>query len=72
MNGIGVLKRAETIQDNERIGRLSRNAENFALVSECVRKDRRQTLTQIAEAAHFLKTSCQGILMEDLNKHRVS
>ncbi|GFT20132.1 uncharacterized protein TNCV_1945671 [Trichonephila clavipes] len=43
------------IEYNGRVGRpsTSRNVEK----SECVRKDRRQTLAQVAKAAHFLKTT---------------
>ncbi|GFW49239.1 hypothetical protein TNCV_3057491 [Trichonephila clavipes] len=47
----------ESIEDNERFGRLStlQNAENVALVPESNRKDQIQTLAQLAEATHFLK-----------------
>ncbi|GFX42880.1 hypothetical protein TNCV_5072441 [Trichonephila clavipes] len=53
----------ESIKDNKRVGRLStsRKVENVLLVFECVRKDRCQTLKQIAESTHFLKTSFEGI-----------
>ncbi|GFT16490.1 hypothetical protein TNCV_281271 [Trichonephila clavipes] len=53
----------ESIEDNECVGRplTSWNAENVALVSECVRKDRLQTLAQITEATHFLKMSFEEI-----------
>ncbi|GFV82516.1 hypothetical protein TNCV_3983061 [Trichonephila clavipes] len=53
----------ESIKDDEHVERpsTSRNAENAALVSECVRKDRLQTLAQIAEATCFLKTLFEGI-----------
>ncbi|GFU08051.1 hypothetical protein TNCV_1527861 [Trichonephila clavipes] len=41
-----------SIKDDEHIGRpSSRNAEYVVLVFECVRKDRRQTLAQVAEDA---------------------
>ncbi|GFU34608.1 hypothetical protein TNCV_1993341 [Trichonephila clavipes] len=51
-----------SIEDNERVGRptTSWNEENVSLVSECVRKDRRQILTPIAESTHFSKTSFEG------------
>ncbi|GFS58796.1 hypothetical protein TNCV_4271061 [Trichonephila clavipes] len=41
----------ESIKNSERVGRhsTSQNAVNVALVSACVRKDRRQTLVQNAE-----------------------
>ncbi|GFS85398.1 hypothetical protein TNCV_2803141 [Trichonephila clavipes] len=52
----------ESIEDNKRVGHplTSRNEKNVALVSECVRKDRNQKLTQIAEAIQF-STSFEGI-----------
>ncbi|GFT60444.1 hypothetical protein TNCV_4972031 [Trichonephila clavipes] len=41
----------ESVEYNERVARpsISRTEENVALVSECVRKDHRQTFEQIAE-----------------------
>ncbi|GFV39101.1 hypothetical protein TNCV_4339891 [Trichonephila clavipes] len=53
----------ESIKNNERVGRPSTswNTENVALVSECVRKDRRQTCAQITVATHFSKTPFEGI-----------
>ncbi|GFU83222.1 hypothetical protein TNCV_3738331 [Trichonephila clavipes] len=62
-NDIGIFKRAESIEFNEHVRRpsTSRDAENVLLVSECVRKDRRQTLEQIVEVTHFSKTSFEGI-----------
>ncbi|GFW00363.1 hypothetical protein TNCV_4355601 [Trichonephila clavipes] len=49
-----------------------KNAEDVAMVFESVQKDRLQTLAQIAEATHFLKTSFEGIhlsLCADLWTH---
>ncbi|GFX64856.1 hypothetical protein TNCV_4193511 [Trichonephila clavipes] len=48
----------ESIEYNGRVGpsSTSRNANNVPLASECVRKDHRETLEQIGEAAHFAKT----------------
>ncbi|GFX83717.1 hypothetical protein TNCV_349811 [Trichonephila clavipes] len=53
----------DSIEYNERVGRssISRSVENVALVSECVRKDRCQTLEQTTEAILFSKTSFEGI-----------
>ncbi|GFU79962.1 hypothetical protein TNCV_578421 [Trichonephila clavipes] len=53
----------ESIEENKRVGRpsTSRNAENDALVSECVRKDLHQTLAHITEATHFSKTLFERI-----------
>ncbi|GFW92208.1 hypothetical protein TNCV_3540941 [Trichonephila clavipes] len=53
----------ESIEDNERVEwpSTSGNTENVSLVYECGRKDHRKTLSQIVEAAHFLKTSFEGI-----------
>ncbi|GFU85066.1 hypothetical protein TNCV_1553291 [Trichonephila clavipes] len=55
----------EPIEGNERVGRTStsRNAKNIALVFECVRKDRGQTLVQIAVATHFSKASFEEIYL---------
>ncbi|GFT25038.1 hypothetical protein TNCV_179521 [Trichonephila clavipes] len=53
----------ESIEDNEHFGRpsTSRNAANVTLVLEYVRKDCRQSLTQIAEATHFSNTPFERI-----------
>ncbi|GFV39810.1 hypothetical protein TNCV_1043931 [Trichonephila clavipes] len=63
-DGIGVLKRVENPSQTMNVMddiRTSRNVENVELVSECFRKDRLQTLAQIAESTHFLKTSFERI-----------
>ncbi|GFS92894.1 hypothetical protein TNCV_1162661 [Trichonephila clavipes] len=51
------------IEDNERVGRpsTSQNAGNVALMSEYVRKDHRQILSQFAEAAYFSEMLFEGI-----------
>ncbi|GFS48737.1 hypothetical protein TNCV_4476301 [Trichonephila clavipes] len=63
-SSIGVLKRAEnpskTMNPLDDFS-TARNAENVALVSECVRKDRRQTLEQIAEVTQFSKALFEGV-----------
>ncbi|GFX33938.1 hypothetical protein TNCV_911421 [Trichonephila clavipes] len=53
-------------------------AENVALVSECVRKGRRQTLAQIAEDTHFSKklfeeihSSPMGFLPVPINEKNI-
>ncbi|GFW25695.1 hypothetical protein TNCV_1309561 [Trichonephila clavipes] len=52
----------EFIEDNERVGRpsTSRNAENVALVSESVRKDRLQLLDKNDNLRNPLKTPPAG------------
>ncbi|GFT68292.1 uncharacterized protein TNCV_659111 [Trichonephila clavipes] len=61
----------ESIENHERVTRplTSWNAENVALVSKCVRKDRRETLAQIAEGCLFelsdeMKAASQEVLRE--------
>ena len=68
------LEGRESFADNEHFSRpsASRNAENVALVSECVQKDRRQILEETVVAPHFSKRGCQGILTEDLTMNRMS
>ncbi|XP_023224672.1 putative uncharacterized protein FLJ37770 [Centruroides sculpturatus] len=64
----------ESIADDEHSGRplTSQNEENVELVTQCVHKDRCQTLEKITVATHLSKTSCQRILTKDFNMHRVS
>ncbi|GFX38135.1 hypothetical protein TNCV_3837341 [Trichonephila clavipes] len=64
----------ESFEDNGCVGRplAARNAENVALVSECVPKDRGQTLAQIAEA--LLEDAVLGnpFIVNSLNSGRVT
>ncbi|GFY12568.1 hypothetical protein TNCV_2447591 [Trichonephila clavipes] len=63
-NGIGVLKKTgnppKTMEALNDLRPSKRNAENLALVSECVRRVRLQTLSQIAEARRlrFCESIC--------------
>ncbi|GFY12672.1 hypothetical protein TNCV_2448631 [Trichonephila clavipes] len=56
----------KSIEDDEQAKRpTSRDEENVPLVSECVKKDHRQTLALIAEDTPFSKTS-DAVLQEDV------
>ena len=61
-------------EDRRRSGRLStcRNDENLEKVRNAISADRRWTIDEISEITGLSWSSCQRMLMEDLNMKRIS
>jgi [histone H3]-lysine36 N-dimethyltransferase SETMAR len=66
-------QRRESVNDNDRTGRpaTARTDVNIKAVQDTVRKDRRQTVREIAEIVGISYGTCQAILTENLNMQRV-
>ena len=64
----------KSVDDDERSGRLSTNTtpENIAKVREAIHADRRRTLHDVYEIVGLSYGTVQRILVDNLNKRRVS